>query len=164
MKPMLAALTLCNDFITKVVKVMVVIMVIGMVSAILWQVGMRYIFNRPPSWTEELALLLFSWSMLLMLAVGVREAFHVNMDLLINNLPATGNRLLQAAIDIAIAGFGGYLTWSGITYCLDMYGATSAAIAYPIVLLYSAAPVCGVLIFIYSLEQLLSGRAQGESL
>src|SRR5690606_40452675 len=162
MKSMLAALTLCNDFITKVVKVMVVIMVVGMVSAILWQVGMRYIFNSPPSWTEELALLLFSWSMLLMLAIGVREAFHVRMDLLIENLPSSGSRKLQAIIDLGIAGFGGYLTWAGITYCLDMYGATSAAIAYPIVLLYSAAPVCGVLIFVYSLEKLIGGHNAEE--
>lgn len=159
---LLTTLTRCNDVITKAVKAIVVVMVIGMVAAIVWQVCMRYVFNRPPSWTEELALLLFSWSMLLMLAVGVRESFHVRMDLLIQHLPRAGSRSLQAAIDIAIAGFGAYLVWAGITYAIDMYGATSAAIAYPIALLYSAAPVCGVLIFIYSLEQLLSRHAKGE--
>lgn len=159
---LLAMLTRCNDAISKAVKAIVVVMVIIMVAAILWQIGMRYFFNSPPSWTEELALLLFSWSMLLMLAVGVREAFHVRMDLLIQSLPPSGSRMLQAIIDLAIAGFGGFLTSAGITYCLDMYGATSAAIAYPIVLLYSAAPVCGGLIFIYSLEQLLSGHKAGE--
>src|SRR3546814_2872346 len=110
---------------------------------------MRYVFNRPPSWTEGLAVLLFSWSMLLMLAVGVRESFHVRMDLLIERLPAAGGRRLQTLIDLATAAFGAYLAASGIDYALEMYGTTSAAIGYPIALLYSAAPTCGVLVFLY---------------
>jgi len=163
MRSLLTALTRCNDIITRLIKVIVVIMVIVMVCAIIWQIGMRYVFNRPPSWTEELALLLFSWSMLLMMAVGVRETFHVRMDVLVALLPKAGSRLLHAVIDIAIAGFGGYLAWAGVTYAVDMYGATSAAMAYPIVILYSAAPVSGVLIFIYSLELLLARHVAGDN-
>ncbi|MFA7670031.1 MAG: TRAP transporter small permease [Burkholderiaceae bacterium] len=163
MRLLLTALKRCNDLITRLIKVIVVVMVIVMVCAIIWQITMRYIFNSPPSWTEELALLLFSWSMLLMLAVGVRESFHVRMDVLVLLLPKAGNRALQMLIDIAIAGFGAYLVWAGIDYAVGMYGATSAAIAYPIVLLYSAAPVSGALIFIYSLELLLARHVAGDN-
>jgi len=156
------ALRRCNDIVTRGVKAVIVIMAVLMVAAILWQVCMRYVFNRPPSWTEELALLLFSWSMLLMLAVGVRESFHVRMDLLVDRLPAVGNRALQGAIDLATAAFGAYLAASGVDYALEMYGSTSAAIGYPIVLLYGAAPVCGVLVFLYGLELLWSRHGAGE--
>lgn len=158
----LKALTRCNDIITRVVKAVIVVMATLMVASILWQVCMRYVFNRPPSWTEELALLLFSWSMLLMLAVGVRESFHVRMDLLIERLPAGGGRVLQALIDLATAAFGAYLVASGLDYAMEMYGATSAAIGYPIVLLYSAAPTCGALVFLYGLELLWARHATGE--
>lgn len=151
-----------NDILTRFVKALVIVMVVGMVSAILWQISMRYIFHRPPSWTEELALLLFSWTMLLMLAVGVRERFHVHVDLLIRILPVSGKRGLQFLLDLLISGFGGYLTWSGIAYCLDMYGSTSAAIGYPMVALYSAGPVCGVLVFLFGLEHLLNSHPKTE--
>ena len=127
-----------------------------MTVAILCQVFMRYLFNDPPSWTEELALLFFSWSMLLMLAVGVREMFHVRMDFILQWLPRTGNQVLERFIDLCTAGFGAFLAWSGLDYCLFMVGSTSAAIGYPITVLYSAAPVCGVLIFLFSLELLLN--------
>lgn len=162
MRALAQALRRCNDIVTRGVKAVIVIMAVLMVAAILWQVCMRYVFNRPPSWTEELALLLFSWSMLLMLAVGVRESFHVRMDLLVDRLPAVGNRALQGAIDLATAAFGAYLAASGVDYALEMYGSTSAAIGYPIVLLYGAAPVCGVLVFLYGLELLWSRHGAGE--
>ncbi|AWB32987.1 TRAP transporter small permease [Orrella marina] len=147
-----------NAAIALLVKGIVVLLGLGMTLSILYQVFMRYVFNSPPSWSEELALLFFSWSMLLMLAVGVREAFHVRMDLILNWLPRLGNQLLERFIDLCTAAFGGYLAWMGVEYCLMMVGSTSAAIAYPITMLYSAAPVSGVLIFLFSLELLFDPR------
>ena len=136
----------------------VVLLALGMALCILFQVFMRYVFNNPPSWTEELALLFFSWSMLLMLAVGVREAFHVRMDLLLGWLPKMGSQILGRVIDVCTAAFGGFLAWAGVEYCLMMVGSTSAAISYPINWLYSVAPVCGVLIFLFSLELLFDPK------
>ena len=147
-----------NVAVVWLVKGVVVLLGLGMTFSILYQVFMRYVFNSPPSWTEELALLCFSWSMLLMLAVGVREAFHVRMDLVIHWLPRLGSQLVERFIDICTAAFGGFLAWMGVEYCLMMVGSTSAAIAYPITLLYSAAPVSGVLIFLFALELLFDPR------
>src|SRR3546814_12915044 len=131
MGALLKALTRCNDIITRIVKALIVAMAVLMVAAILWQVCMRYVFNRPPSWTEELALLLFSWSMLLMLAVGVRESFHVRMDLLIERMPAAGGRRLQTLIDLAPADIGAYLAPSGLHSAPAQYAPTSAANGKP---------------------------------
>ena len=41
----------------------------------------------------------------------------------------------------------------------DSQGTTSAAVAYPIAYLYAAAPVCGALIVVFALEQLVLGKA-----
>src|SRR3546814_13546924 len=95
--------------------------------------------------------------MLLMLAVGVRESFHVRMDLLIERLPAAGGRRLQTLIDLAMAAFGAYLAASGIDYALEMYGTTSAALGYSIALLSRAAPPSGVPGFPYCTRT--SGRS-----
>ena len=48
-----------------------------MLVAITYQVVMRYVFGDTPSWSEELAVLLFSWSVLGGLALGVHEGWHV---------------------------------------------------------------------------------------
>lgn len=147
-----------NSAISFLLKGIVALLGLGMTLSILYQVFMRYAFNSPPSWTEELALLFFSWSMLLMLALGVRESFHVRMDLILNWLPRLGNQLMERFIDICTAAFGGFLAWMGVEYCLMMVDSTSAAIAYPITMLYSAAPVSGVLVFLFALELLFDPR------
>lgn len=161
MSALVSGLSRCNAAMSWVVKVAVVVMAVLMVVTICWQVAMRYLFNQPPSWTEEFALLLFSWIMLLMLALGVRESFHVRMDLLIERLPTNLRKLFESLIYLATMGFGIFLAASGAEYLQEMRGSTSAAIGYPIELLYSAAPVCGCLIVLYSVERLLVHLASG---
>ena len=57
-----------------------------MLFCIALQVVMRYVFAQTPSWSEELAILMFAWCALGGLALGVREGFHVRMDLLLDRL------------------------------------------------------------------------------
>lgn len=163
MRGVINVLKRCNALLSRAVKAVVVGLAFLMVMTIGWQVAMRFVFNAPPSWTEEFALLLFSWSMLLMLAVGVREAFHVRMDILIERMPAGGRHWLESLISVATSVFGIYLAIAGVDYVREMRGSSSAAMGYPIALLYSAAPVCGGLIALFSIERLLSCFDSGDS-
>jgi TRAP-type C4-dicarboxylate transport system permease small subunit len=126
-----------------------------MLLAIGWQVVMRYLFNRPPSWTEELALLCFTWCSLLMLALGVRQAFHARIDLIVNHLPGPLARGLERLTQLMVGGFGAFLLLGGSRYVLETATSLSAAIAYPIYWLHGAAPACGFLVLWFSIEQLL---------
>ena len=57
-----------------------------MLACIAYQVLMRYVFSKSPAWSEELALLMFSWATLGGMALGVYEGFHVRIDVLIDSL------------------------------------------------------------------------------
>jgi TRAP-type C4-dicarboxylate transport system permease small subunit len=128
-----------------------------MVSCIATQVVMRYGFGRATSWSEELAVLMFSWTVLGGLALGVREGFHVRLDLLVNRIPPGGQRWAERAIDALTAGFGFYLAWSGLRF-LDMTGGSvSAAIGYPIEMLHALAPITGALIGVFATWRMLAG-------
>ena len=132
-----------------------------MLLSIGWQVAMRYLINRPPSWTEELALLCFTWCSLLMLAMGVRQAFHARMDLLVNHLPAPWAGLIERMVKLGVAFFGAYLAWGGWIYVMETLSSTSAAIAYPIYWLHAAAPVSGFLVMCFAVEGLLADWGAG---
>ncbi len=142
-----------SDFLVRIVSAVVVALTLVMLTAIGWQIFMRYVFNRPPSWTEELALLCFTWVSLLMLALGVRQAFHARIDLLANQLPRSWSDALNLLVLMMTAGFGAYLCLGGVTYVIETASSVSAAIAYPIYALHFAAPVCGALVFFFALEQ-----------
>ena len=125
-----------------------------MMACIVIQVVMRYVFGRAPSWTEEAAMLMFSWAILGGLALGVREGFHVRLTLLPDLLKPAPQRWLERLILLGILGFGIMLARGGYTYVAETVGQTSAAIAYPIEALHLAAPVCGVLVALHALAKL----------
>lgn len=128
-----------------------------MLACIALQVVMRYVFGNAPSWTEELALLMFSWCIMGGIALGVREGFHVRLDILLNALPSIGRRWMENAIELATAAFGAYLAWSGLRFVDVTSGSVSAAIGYPIELLHTLAPVAGALTCLFSVWRLVEG-------
>lgn len=156
------ALVRINKLAAAAVKWLVIAMVVLMLGALSAQVVLRYVFNVTLSWSEELSLGLFTWTVLLMAAMGVREGFHVRMSLLIQRL-APGARLwAEQTIYLATTAVGGFLAWSGWRYFADTHGSTSAAIGYPIELLHASALVCGILITLFALEALLEGRIPAD--
>lgn len=154
-----ALLARLNRRLAAVIKLAVVVAVTGMLVSLALQVFMRYVLGKALAWSEELSLLLFSWSMLLMLALGVREGFHVRIAGLVERLGTATSSLALRAVDAAVLFAGGYLGWSGIQYVVETSGSTSAAIAYPIEFLYTAAPLCGLFIALFALERLIDPPA-----
>ena len=129
-----------------------------MLACIALQVVMRYGFGNALSWSEELALLMFSWAALGGLALGVREGFHVRLTLVLEPLPAGARASAERAIELLTAALAAYLVWSGWRYVDITRGGTSAAIAYPIELLHGIAPLAGLFVLIFAVERLLLPR------
>lgn len=160
MKPLQAL----NAWLARAVRVLVVVLVIVMTLALTAQVGLRYLANITLSWSEELSLGLFTWTMLLTAALGVHEGFHVRMALALDALPQRARRETERLIHLATLLAGGYLAFAGWRYVVDTRGSVSAAIGYPIELLHAAALVCGVLIALFALQAALEGRVvSGEA-
>ena len=126
-----------------------------MLGAITYQVVMRYVFGDTPSWSEELAVLLFSWSVLGGLALGVHEGWHVRLTLLPDLLPRGLRILAERATDAITAALGIFLAWSGWRFLDITSGSISAAIGYPIEILNVLAPIAGVLVALFALERAL---------
>ena len=128
-----------------------------MLGCIALQVVMRYVFGNAPSWTEELALLMFSWCIMGGIALVVREGFHVRLDILLNALPVAARRWMEAAIESATAAFGAYLAWSGLRFVDVTSASVWAAIGYPIEMLHTLAPVAGMLICLFAVWRIIEG-------
>jgi TRAP-type C4-dicarboxylate transport system permease small subunit len=126
-----------------------------MLAAIAYQVVMRYVFGATPAWSEELAVLLFGWTVLGGLALGVHEGYHVRLTVLPEALPLRARVWAERATDAATAALGAFLVWSGIRFYDITAGSVSAAIGYPIEILNALAPICGALMALFGLERAL---------
>lgn len=133
-----------------------------MLGCVAFQVVMRYVFHRAPSWTEELAVLMFAWASLGALALGIREGFHVKLSLLLDTLSTGRREVADRVLDGLSAAIGLFLAWSGWRFVDMTSGTVSAAVGYPIEVLHVMAPVCGILVFMFGLERALLGVPPAE--
>lgn len=122
------------------------------------QVTMRYGFGSPPAWSEELAMLMFSWLTLGGVAFGVREGFHVAIETK-SMLPAPVQRFHGWIVDAIALGFGAFVAWSGWRFMDFMWGSKSAAIRYPLEILNAMPVASGGLIALFAAYRLLGLHA-----
>ena len=150
-----ATISTTSRVTARLVALLCVGIVFGMLALLVTQVGMRYFLGAPPSWTEELAIILFAWLVLLYATVGLHEGFHVAIDL----IPARFRRLDRWAHRwvAALAILFGWITLtSGIAYVGRTAGQKTAALQMPIEALYLSVPVCGALFILHGLARLVA--------
>lgn len=141
----------------RVTGVAVVCMMAVAMLSLNYQVFTRYILGRSASWSEELAMFLFTWLVLLVGSLGIREKFHVRLTFILDLFPVKIRFALEKLLHLLTFGFGIVFAYSGVHYVQETVGQVSAAVRYPIECLHAAAPVAGVLISIHALAHLFQG-------
>ena len=152
-----------SHHVARLTNVVVAIMATVMMAALILQVFSRYVLGASLVWSEELALMLFTWSTLLAATTALRAGAHVRLDLFLSLLPPRLRRAWQALIMLAILGFCLVLLRSGIDYTDATLGQVSAAMRVPIEVLHLAAPVCGALGCLHALALLFNPLAPAEA-
>jgi len=146
-----------GDFLEITLKVWQIIIFSISIFSINYEVLMRYVFNRPSSWSEELSRFSMVWLVLLGLGIGVRKKEHIRVDTIIHSCSET--------IQI-IAAWLRYIFVSIFTIVLIIYGfklvfITSKQITPGLginkALVYLSVPIGAILIFIYLLELIIKG-------
>ncbi|MBN1959053.1 MAG: TRAP transporter small permease [Desulfuromonadales bacterium] len=138
--------------------VVVCMMSIAMISLNV-QVFTRYVMGQSASWSEELAMFLFSWSVLLVGSLGVREKFHVSLTFVLSFAPPMFRFLIEKFLHLITLVFGVFLATSGMSYVERTLGQVSAAVQYPVEWLHYSAPVSGVLICVHAFAHLLAKQS-----
>lgn len=72
------------------------------------QIIARFFFNHPMAWTDELAVVLYIWTVLWCAAFVCRDAEHVRFDLAYNAASPLVQRVMRWVGSLALAGLMGY--------------------------------------------------------
>ncbi|ODT84055.1 MAG: hypothetical protein ABS76_00660 [Pelagibacterium sp. SCN 64-44] len=146
-----------SDGLARLLVAAVVVMTCVMLLALGLQVLLRYAFSITLPWPDELAMAMFSWTVLLIAPLGVKEGFHARLVVVADNLPDRWKPVQQRGVDLLCAILGVALAVAGSRYALESSVMRSAAIGYPMVWLYAALPVSGVLMVLFALERMIWG-------
>ncbi|OUN00186.1 MAG: hypothetical protein BAA02_05460 [Paenibacillaceae bacterium ZCTH02-B3] len=112
----------------KIQSLTAVAMLVVIITVVSVNILLRYAFNNPISWTEELALFLFVWIVFLGASVASARKRHVLVDLLLNRLPLKVRHVLQALISIMIIVFLLYVIFGGLKVLEVTMGQYSTAL------------------------------------
>ncbi|SDH93018.1 TRAP-type C4-dicarboxylate transport system, small permease component [Lutimaribacter saemankumensis] len=154
MRQVVSLITTTSRVLSRLVAYFCVGLIYLILGLLVTQVLMRYFLGAPPSWTEELAIILFAWLVLLYATVGLYEGFHVAIE----SIPARFERLHRwadrwvAALTIL---FGWITLTSGIAYVDRTVGQKTAALQIPIEVLYLCVPVSGALFILHGVSRLI---------
>lgn len=95
------------------------LMMTAMFLTFLYQIAMRYVFNAPAAWAEEICVMAWLWVVLWGTALVTREPDTIRIDLLRNALSPKLRRRVDAVCGLALAvifGLGLPGAWSYISF------------------------------------------------
>ena len=127
-----------------------------LISAVLYQVVGRYVFNDSPTWAESGAVLLVLYVTMLGMAVGVRDAGHIGLESLLVLAPEALRLKMELLIHGLVLLFGvvmayncGLLAQSVWDYKIPTLGISEA-------FKYIPPAMAGALVALFSIEHIIA--------
>jgi TRAP-type C4-dicarboxylate transport system permease small subunit len=117
--------------------------------------------GRPWLWLQEVTMTFFIYGVFIGTAAATRRNDHLYLAVLAESLTGTKrlvfetfNRLIVLAVALCMVYFG-YLNF------LDGFRSLRMPSMTPLASLYAAIPLCGVLVALFTVEQLVNGWCSG---
>ena len=96
------------------------------------QIGARFMFNQPLPWTDELAVVLYIWSIFWACAFMVPASSHVSLDLLMARLPDKPRLWLQTLGHVLLGALALQALPASWDYLLFMRREATAVLGLPL--------------------------------
>lgn len=142
-----ARMRLIRRLVNGIIVTLFAVQVIVVFGQVVW----RFIFNSPFSWSEELARYLQVWLVLLAASVCIRKGRHLAVDFATHALPFRINKILKLINTVIIMFFTGVLVIVSVQMILVTIDQMTPAMRVPILVVYIAFPVAGILMFMETL-------------
>ena len=142
--------------VNKIIERFLVLILVGMVLNVIWQVFTRFFTSSPSAFTNELARYLMIWLGILGAAYISGKQEHVAIDFFVKKLNNSLRRFIDRFVLFSILSFAFFVMIIGginlvyITLNLEQY---SPSLQIPLALVYSIIPISGLLIIFYKVTQ-----------
>jgi TRAP-type C4-dicarboxylate transport system permease small subunit len=136
---------------------------IGMAAVEGWQVFARYVLNDSPSWTEPVALLLMSTTMMLGAAVGVQREAHFGFYIAVESASPRTRAALRFVGRAIVASIGALMAVLGASLAVDGWSYPMAGVPLPQGVVFLPMCLGGALIAVFALERVVRPAAPQAS-
>lgn len=126
----------------KIEEVLLVAGIIVMVVILFVQVILRFVFNNPLTWIEELARVIFIWSSWLGISLGQRHGEHIKVSMITDRLKGKTQSTALLVADVVSLVILGLFAYQGILLVEQIFAMNTVtpALAIPRWVIYSSVP------------------------
>jgi TRAP-type transport system small permease protein len=151
----MSGLRKANEFLLKVAT-WAVIAAMGVIALVIpYEVFGRYVLNRMPVWSGELAVFSLAWASMMGAAVGLRRGYQVGMLAVLEKLPPRAARMVQGVGYLFMLVFLTVMLYHGAAQALVNWRQISPGMEVRMFYPYLALPLGFGLMLSLTLEDLL---------
>lgn len=113
-------------------------------------VFMRYFLKTGLYWSEEVATASFVWAVFIGAVAGYKKGKHIGVDILVNLLPASIQKVVVIVVDLVLILLNGYMTYLAVVFISLSYIKPTAVLGISSAYISSALLVSFTWVTIYS--------------
>jgi TRAP-type C4-dicarboxylate transport system permease small subunit len=117
--------------------------------------------GTPWLWLQEVTSTLFIYAIFIGAAVATRRNDHLYLTAIAEGLHGTARLVVEIIIRIVVLGVAISFIYFGYLNFLRGFSSFRMPSMTPIASLYAAIPICGVLIALFTIEQIVNGLRHG---
>src|SRR6478735_3685453 len=119
------------------------------------------IAGRPWLWLQEVTSTLFIYGIFIGFAAATRRNDHLYLTAVAESLHGAPRRAAEIVIRLVVLAVGLCMVWFGYLNFMRGFGSFRLPSNTPIASLYAAIPLSGVLIALFTIEQIVNGCRNG---
>jgi TRAP-type C4-dicarboxylate transport system permease small subunit len=117
--------------------------------------------GRPWLWLQEVTSTFFVYGIFIGTAVATRRNDHLYLSAITETMSGTLRLVVEMFNRLVVLGVAFCMTWFGYINFLQGFGSLRMPSMTPIASLYAAIPLSGLLIALFTVEQLVNGWRHG---
>jgi TRAP-type C4-dicarboxylate transport system permease small subunit len=128
----------------------------GIFACIFMQVILRYAFDSPLTWSEELARYLMIWCAFLGWVIASRHDSHLAMTYVIDKAPRRARAAVRITIEAATLLFAWVLGQRGLQLAVGSWDIENVAVPFNLGVVYLIEPIAATAIALYAAGKLVA--------
>jgi TRAP-type C4-dicarboxylate transport system permease small subunit len=148
------------DWLEALLMLLCGVCMFGFTVCVFFDVVTRTI-GRPWLWLQQVTTAFFAWGVFVGMALATRRLDHIYLSEITRRMRGARRQVIETAnrlIQLAIAGF---LIWFGIQNALHDLGSFRMPSLIPLTFYTAVVPVAGVLVALFTVEQIVNGLRNG---
>jgi len=129
---------------------------LAMITLVISNVILRYLFGTSISWSEEVATICFVWCIFLGASATYKHKMDMGIDVLVSKAPPALEKTIRLATRLFLLALNGYLFYIAIVFTLIAWGKPTAVLGVSSAVFNSALIVSFGLISLHSLRFLVA--------